>query len=226
MTIYCKHCRKIVYIAKLLNSDWLETEQNMWLSYTAPRVLKSEHDQTCRMQVLPSDFDSVDLWERFVCLSLLLFLAALGLHWGAYLVAACGLSYPAAYGILVPQPGITSASLALEGRFLTTEPSGRSQRSLFTFYSWTFHSAETRIIDMPQDDLWLCFPALDLSRIALTRKLLSETCCFETCSLLRVMEGLYYFTSFLRPWPHTVPTVLMYVFFKWHFPIGVTWWGL
>ena len=33
----------------------------MWLSYTTPRVLKSEHDQTCRMQVLPSDFDSVDL---------------------------------------------------------------------------------------------------------------------------------------------------------------------
>ena len=37
-------------------------------------------------------------------------------------VAACGLSCPAAYGILVPQPGIEPASSALEGRFLTTGP--------------------------------------------------------------------------------------------------------
>ena len=42
------------------------------------------------------------------------------------LVVACGLSRPAACGILVPQPGIEPASPALEGGFLTTGPLGKS----------------------------------------------------------------------------------------------------
>ena len=42
-------------------------------------------------------------------------------------VAACRLSYPAACGILVPQPGIEPMFSALEGRFLTTGPPGKSQ---------------------------------------------------------------------------------------------------
>ena len=41
-------------------------------------------------------------------------------------VAARGLSCPAAHGILVPRPGIEPASPALEGGFLTTGPPGKS----------------------------------------------------------------------------------------------------
>ena len=42
-------------------------------------------------------------------------------------VAACGLSCPAACGILVPRPGMEPVSPALEGRFLTTGPPGKSR---------------------------------------------------------------------------------------------------
>ena len=52
---------------------------------------------------------------------LLLWLAGL-------VVVACQLSYPAACGMLVPRPGIELASPALEGRFLTTGPPGKSLR--------------------------------------------------------------------------------------------------
>ena len=41
-------------------------------------------------------------------------------------VAVHGLSCPAACGILVPRPGIKPPSPALEGRFLTTGPPGKS----------------------------------------------------------------------------------------------------
>ena len=37
-----------------------------------------------------------------------------------------GLSRPAACGIFVPRQGIERGSLALEGGFLSTEPSGKS----------------------------------------------------------------------------------------------------
>ena len=47
------------------------------------------------------------------------------------LVAAHRLSCPAARGILVPWPGIKPASPALEGRFLTTGPPGKSPVQLF-----------------------------------------------------------------------------------------------
>ena len=43
-------------------------------------------------------------------------------------VAALGLSCPVACGILVPQPGIKSASPALEGAFLTSGPPRKSPR--------------------------------------------------------------------------------------------------
>ena len=39
---------------------------------------------------------------------------------------ACGLNCPRARGNLVPQPGIKLTSSALEGRFFTTQPSGKS----------------------------------------------------------------------------------------------------
>ena len=51
-------------------------------------------------------------------------------HVGA-LVVAHGLSCPAACGILVPRPGIEPVSPALEGRFLTTGPPGKSLPWLF-----------------------------------------------------------------------------------------------
>ena len=41
-------------------------------------------------------------------------------------VVACGLSCPVACGILVPWPGMEPAFPALEGRFLTTGPPGKS----------------------------------------------------------------------------------------------------
>jgi len=42
------------------------------------------------------------------------------------LVVVLRLSCPVTYGTLVPQAGIEPASLALEGRFLTTGPLGKS----------------------------------------------------------------------------------------------------
>ena len=46
-------------------------------------------------------------------------------------VVACGLCCPMAHGILVPRPGIESMSPALEGRFFTTGPLGKSLESGF-----------------------------------------------------------------------------------------------
>ena len=47
-------------------------------------------------------------------------------HAGSFAVAP-GLSCPTAHGILVPQAGNEPESPALEGRFLTAGPSGKSQ---------------------------------------------------------------------------------------------------
>ena len=67
---------------------------------------------------------------------LFIYFAALGLSCGTQdlsllcagfsLVAARGLSCPAACGILVPQPGMEPTSPALEGGFLTTGPPEKS----------------------------------------------------------------------------------------------------
>ena len=46
-------------------------------------------------------------------------------------VAEPGLSYPAACGILVPQPGSKPASPALERRFSTTGPQGSPDWQMF-----------------------------------------------------------------------------------------------
>ena len=43
----------------------------------------------------------------------------------------CRLNCPRARGNLVPQPGIELTSSALEGRFLTTQPSGKSTENDF-----------------------------------------------------------------------------------------------
>ena len=47
---------------------------------------------------------------------------------------ACGLSCPAACGILVPRPGIEPVSPALEGGFLTTGPPGKSHVSINIYF--------------------------------------------------------------------------------------------
>ena len=63
------------------------------------------------------------------------------LHW--VLVVARGLfiaehrhSFPIAYGIFVPRPGIEPTSPALEGGFLTTGLPGKSQ-DIFSCYTYT-----------------------------------------------------------------------------------------
>ena len=74
--------------------------------------------------------DSCVLLAVPVILSLSLFLGGvvLGLYCSTWasLVAAHRLSCPAACRILVPCPGIEPASPALEGRFFTTAPPGKS----------------------------------------------------------------------------------------------------
>ena len=53
---------------------------------------------------------------------------ARSLRHASSIVVACRLSCPTACGILVPWPGIEPASPALEVRFFTTGPPGRSQK--------------------------------------------------------------------------------------------------
>ena len=54
--------------------------------------------------------------------SLIFFFLTFG--WMGSVVVVLRLSHPAAYGILIPWPGIEPMSPALEGRFLTTGPPG------------------------------------------------------------------------------------------------------
>ena len=49
---------------------------------------------------------------------------------------AHGLSCPAAWGILVPRPGIEPVSLALEGGFLATGSPGKSLKLIFSSLFW------------------------------------------------------------------------------------------
>ena len=70
------------------------------------------------------------IWlRRVLVVACVIFLVVCGLSscgtWAPE-VAACQLSFPVVCGILVPQPGIEPASPALEGRFLTTLPPGKS----------------------------------------------------------------------------------------------------
>ena len=52
-------------------------------------------------------------------------------HRGPGTLVARGLSCSTARGVLVPQPEIETAFPALQGRFLTTEPLGKSHREGF-----------------------------------------------------------------------------------------------
>ena len=64
-------------------------------------------------------------------------------------VVVHGLSCSLAHGILVPRPGIESASLALGGRFLTTGPPGESL--LLCGLLLTAHTCNF----LPRPALWL-----------------------------------------------------------------------
>jgi len=60
------------------------------------------------------------------------------------LVVAWGFSCPKVCGILVPWPGIEPVSLALEGRFLTTGPPGKSPSEFILMGSvWLRHWEQT-----------------------------------------------------------------------------------
>ena len=65
-----------------------------------------------------------------------LYLFILFIHLGCLgLVVAHGLSCSAARGILVSRPGIEPASPALQGRFLTTGPPGKSHWQIFLMFA-------------------------------------------------------------------------------------------
>ena len=71
-------------------------------------------------------------------------------------VVACGLSCPAAFGILVPWPGIEPASPALQGGFFTTGWPGKSRRVYYSYwlldwlkYSWfTVFQVYSKVIQL------------------------------------------------------------------------------
>ena len=73
-------------------------------------------------------------------------------------VVAHGLSCPVACGILVPRPGIEHMSPALEGRFFTTGPPGKSQ--LFYFFAFLFSFWET--FSLLSFNSLICFPAVSI----------------------------------------------------------------
>ena len=70
---------------------------------------------------------SCGMWTPECVGSVVCSMPALYLRHVGSVVVAFGLSCPAACGILVPQSGIKPASSALEGRFFTTGPPGKSQ---------------------------------------------------------------------------------------------------
>ena len=73
----------------------------------------------------------------------LLLFQSIGSRHAVSVIAACRLSFPKACGILVPCPGIEPVSPALQGRFLTTGPPGKSWVSLlpekFLLIIWSEH---------------------------------------------------------------------------------------
>ena len=85
-----------------------------WLFAAAHRLLSSCGSQS-----------SLKLWRAGSRVCVLC-----GQQHAGSLVEACGLSCPAACGILAPRPGIEPASPALEGGFFTTGPPGKSHLNL------------------------------------------------------------------------------------------------
>ena len=83
----------------------------------------------CRFSLSSCDAWGPEHLESVVCGT-----RALSLRCANSVVVVCRLSSPAAYGILVPQPGIEPTSPALEGRFFTNGPPGKSHHQ---FFKWT-----------------------------------------------------------------------------------------
>ena len=135
MSIYCKPYRKIIYIAKLLNSD--ERLSGIW-----GWVLKSEPDQTCKMQVLPSEILILQICGSFFCLFVCLcccfWLRRVFTEVRGLFVTIRGLSCSAACGLLVSWAGTEPVSPALEDGVLFSGPSRKSRWGFFLnkHYSW------------------------------------------------------------------------------------------
>ena len=84
------------------------------------------------------------LKQHEICLpQLFLFLIFI---WLSSLVVAHGLSCLAPCGILVPRPGMEPESPALEGRFLTTGPPGKSPAWLFFIVCHSLNTRNAEII--------------------------------------------------------------------------------
>ena len=84
-------------------------------------------------------------------------------------VAAHRLSCSVACGILVPWPGIEPMSFALQGRFLTTGPSGKSLVGTLKGLLWAFYTKQLSILPpqpcgSPPDFLSHCTRAGGTSR--------------------------------------------------------------
>ena len=125
-------------------------------SEPVPPALGAQNLNHCTAREVPScSFDCIYLMTNNVeclfiylsaiCISFfkIFYLAVSGLSCGMWdlslqcsgfsRVVVCGLSCPAACGILVPQPEIEPASPASEGGFLNTGPRGKSQ---FVYLPW------------------------------------------------------------------------------------------
>ena len=85
------------------------------------------------------------LWHSrsFIVVHRLSGCGALAAEYTGSTVAARGLRYSVACGIIVPQPGIKPRSPALQGRFLTTGPPGRSLVLVFWGTSILFSTVVT-----------------------------------------------------------------------------------
>ena len=117
-----------------------------------------------------------------VCLSIQ---AALGVlvqlqHVGSFGVAH-GLSYPKAHGIFVSQPGIEPAFPALEGRFLTTGPPGKSLHAFILHHS---------ILDVEKT-----VTSVRIALCSLEQSLLEAVFCRYNCQQVFLEMGFEWFLS-------------------------------
>ena len=100
---------------------------------TAPIVMKHELSCSVARGIFPDQgsnlclLHSLSTREALAVSGLSCILQDLYLWCTDSLVAMCRLSCPVTCGILVPWPGIESASSALQGGFSTTGPPGKSQ---------------------------------------------------------------------------------------------------
>ena len=82
---------------------------------------------------------------------------ALSLRCVGSVVAALRLSCPAACGILVPRPRIKPTSPALEGRFFSTGPPGKSLGLGFVFFTFKLQMESHTEHQYRTEKRWSCF---------------------------------------------------------------------